>query len=314
VKPAGVIHLLAAGGTIAMTGKHAVPALSGEDLVGAVPGLGAYAPRTRTLGAAPGAHVTLEEALAIARAAAGAADGHGVVVTHGTDTLEETALLCDLLHGGEAPIVFTGAIRPASAPGADGPANVLAAAAVAASPEARGLGALVVFGGEIHAARRVRKTRATSPFAFGSPGAGPVGWVDEGRVTVAARPPRRPPLAVESLRGVVPIAVFGLGDRGEALPPVVDGLVAALPGAGHAHPDLLARLDALAGERPVVAVSRAEQGRVLHETYGFPGSERDLRRSRVIPGGALGPVAARVLLLAGMGARADLRALFTAHG
>jgi len=91
----------------------------------------------------------------IAAAVRAAADGgvRGVVVTHGTDTLEETAMLCDVMHDAEAPIVFTGAIRAASAPGADGPANLMDAVSVARSEEAVGMGVLVVFGGEIHHAR-----------------------------------------------------------------------------------------------------------------------------------------------------------------
>src|SRR4051794_19399690 len=307
----GVIHLVAAGGTIAMTGEHAEPALDGAALVAAVPGLEAYASDVETLGGLPGAHVEPADMLAIARAASAAsADGRGVVVTHGTDTLEETAFLCDLVHGGDAPIVVTGAIRPASAPGADGLANLLAAAAVAADPRARGVGALVVFGGEVHAARWARKAHATSPTAFGSPAAGPVGWVDEGRVTIAARPERVAPLAVPELRGRVPIATFGAGDLAEWLPAGLDGLVAVLPGPGPAPPGLLRRLDARAAEIPVIAASRPDAGRILHETYGFPGSERDVRASRLVPAGALGPASARILLLASLGAGADVAAAF----
>jgi L-asparaginase len=316
-----VIHLLAAGGTIAMRGRHAEPALDAADLVEAVPGLAAYAPRALTVRNLPGAHLGLADALAIARAAVdAAATGDGVVVTHGTDTLEETAFLCDVLHGGEAPIVFTGAIRPASEPGADGPANLLAAAAVAAAPSARGLGTLVCFGGELHAARWARKVRTTSPLAFGSPACGPIGWVDEQRVTLAMQPVRSEPLVVGRLDARVPVLAFGLGDRGEATAGVAatcDGLVAVLLGGGHAHPDLLAALDAVAADRPVVAAVRPVQGRVLHETYGFPGSERDLRASRLVPAGALSPTAARVLLLAALGAGLEgdgLRAAFAARG
>jgi L-asparaginase len=304
-----VIHLLAAGGTIAMLGRHAEPALDAAALAAAAPGLAAYEPRAVTVRNLPGALLGLDDALEIARRAAGAArDGDGVVVTHGTDTLEETAFLCDLLHGGETPIVFTGAIRPASEPGADGPANLLAAAAVAAAPEARGLGVVVCFGGELHAARWVRKVRTTSPLAFGSPACGPLGWVDEARITVALRPVRFAPLALEDLRHRVPVIAFGLGDRGEAVPAVAegaDGLVAVVLGAGHAHPDLLAVLDAVAARMPVVAAVRPVQGRVLHETYGFPGSERDLRASGIVPAGALSQAAARILLLAALGAGLD---------
>src|SRR5918994_1457771 len=116
--------------------------------------------------------------MAVARAAvAEAAAGRGVVVAHGTDTLEETAVLCDLLHGGDAPIVLTGAIRPASAAGADGPANLLDAVRAAGAAATAGLGALVCFGGELHAARAVRKTDSVSPRAFSSPRTGPVGGV-----------------------------------------------------------------------------------------------------------------------------------------
>src|SRR3954468_1392969 len=157
--PARRVRILGAGGTISMTGASATPELDAEALVEALPGLeGRDGLTARTLYNVPSAHLRLADQLSICREARDAARrGIGVVVTHGTDTLEETAMLCDIINDAEAPVVFTGAIRPASAPGADGPANLVDAVSVAASEGAAGHGVLVVFGGEIHHARVVRK-------------------------------------------------------------------------------------------------------------------------------------------------------------
>jgi L-asparaginase len=294
------VLVLATGGTIAMRGERAVPSAGPGELLAAV---GLEGVESRELLGLPGAQIGLAEALAVARTAVEeAAAGRGVVVTHGTDTLEETAFLCDLMHAGEAPIVFTGAIRPASAPGADGPANLIDAVAVAGAAAAAGLGCLVVFGGEIHAARGARKVDSAGPSAFGSPGGGPIGRVVEGRIALRARPVRPGrALAPEHLDFRVPVLVATLGDDLAALDAPCDGAVVAALGGGHLSPAALERVGAAAAQVPVVLAVRPERGAMLEATYGFHGAEGDLRASGAIPAGALSPQAARMKLLACLG-------------
>src|SRR4051794_5637602 len=197
-------------------GGPATPDLDADGLIAAVPALAAHAGlQARTVDTRPGAQLDAEGALAVAReAAAEAQSGRGVVVTHGTDTLEETAFVCDLIYGGDAPVVFTGAIRPASNDGADGPANLLDAVATAGSAEAAGMGVLVAFGGELHAARAARKTDSTGPSAFSSPGLGPLGYAGEGHGRIERRVERRAPLDVGRLDGGGPGGCAGLGAPG----------------------------------------------------------------------------------------------------
>jgi L-asparaginase len=304
--------VLAAGGTIAMAaesgGGPAAPAHDAAALVAAVPALAALPElEARTVDTRPSVQLTAEAALEVAQAAATEADtGRGVVVTHGTDTLEEVALLCDLLYAGDAPIVFTGAMRPASAPGADGPANLLDAAAVAAAADAAGLGVLVAFAGRIHAARAVRKVDSTSPDAFASPVLGPVGRVQEGRARIARRLERRPPVPVAALDAVVHVVSAGLATDGALVDAAVeagaDGLIAVVLGAGHTPPPFLAALRRAATRVPVVATVRPDRGAILRSTYAFEGAERDLRATPVICAGALSPAAARIKLMACLGA------------
>ena len=294
------VTVLAVGGTVSMQGDRAVPALDAGALTSGL------AVDARQLLQLPGALLSRADALSVARAAAHEAGSRGVVVTTGTDTLEELAVLTDVLHAGSNPVVFTGAIRPASAAGADGPANVRDAVAVAAQAPA---GTYVVFAGEIHAARDVRKTDATSPRAFSSPQAGPVGYVAEGRLSPLTPPPRPPHLSPSSLAFTVPVVTTSLGDEGEVLEALagreLDGLVIVTLGAGHLPPKVLALLPR---DVPVVACVRPERGALLRETYGFEGAEGDVRAAGVIPAGRASPQAARMRLLAALGAGADPRA------
>jgi L-asparaginase len=244
-----------------------------------------------------------------------------VVITQGTDTIEETAYLLDLLHDGPEPIVVTGAMRNPTLAGPDGPANLLAALQVAASPKAAGLGCLVVFADEIHAAARVRKTHATSPATFASPNGGPLGYLVEGAPAVINRPVHRFTVARTLHRQPrVGLYTATLGDDGmllDKLSAYLDGAVVAAFGAGHVPDNWVVRLTNLAGRIPVVLSSRAGAGPVLQATYGFAGSERDLLARGLIRAGLLDPYKSRILLhclLAAGVERPGIVAAFAAAG
>jgi L-asparaginase len=309
------VRLLAAGGTIAMSGERAIPALDAEQLIGAVPGLGDV-PRLEAenvLGV-PGPQMKLDEALALCRRARDvAAGGEGVVITTGTDTLEELAMCSALLHTADAPIVLTGANRPASRPGADGPANLLDAVAVAGTGRTAGVGAVVVFGGEIHAATTVRKVDSTGPAAFGSPVAGPIGRVVEGRIWLHARPIGLPAaLDPVTLEHRVEIVTAALGDDGAQLERAAahaDGLVIVAFGAGHITPGMLTQLRAVADIKPVLITCRPERASMLFATYGFAGAEPDLRATAAVSVPFLSAPAARMALLCCLGAGLDVKAV-----
>ncbi|MFF1546012.1 asparaginase [Streptomyces sp. NPDC058291] len=298
------VAVISLGGTIAMTAQTdggAAPTLSADDLVAAVPGLASTGIHVEVhdFRQLPGASLAFSDLLELAvKVETLAVDG--VVVTQGTDTIEETAYLLDLVSSGDTPIVVTGAMRNASMAGADGPANVLSAIRVAASTEARGTGCVVVFAEEIHAARWVRKTHATSPTAFTSY-PGPIGYVAENRVRLTTRPSTFPVIDPHGVTAPARTAVFtvGLGDDGTLLPVLgdhVDGLVVAAFGAGHVPMACVDALSDLAKRMPVVLASRTGSGPVLRQTYGFPGSESDLLGRGLISGSTLDPFKARVLL------------------
>lgn len=291
------------GGTISMTAHSggAVARAGADELVEAVPQLAALdvdldAVDFRRL---PSAFLSFSDIVGLVDAAA-ARDVDGIVVVQGTDTIEETAYLIDLLWTADTPVAVTGAMRNPSLAGADGPANLLAAVTVAASERFRGLGALVVFNDEVHAARHVRKTHSTSTATFGSPNAGPIGWLVEGvAVPVATVARRRTYAPSRPLSASVPVLAIGLDDDGvllRGLDGACDGLVVAGLGAGHVPEQLAEPLGVLARRVPVVFASRTGGGPVLAHTYGFTGSETDLLARGLIGAGLLDAYKARVLL------------------
>ncbi|MGY4963632.1 asparaginase [Streptomyces sp. 900105245] len=305
------VLVLALGGTIAMTptssASGVAPTLTGSDLVAAVPGLRGFEVSTEDFRKLPGASLTISDIVDLVhRLEQADREGvDGIVVTQGTDTLEETAFLTDLYYRGSAPVVFTGAMRSATAAGADGPANILAAVQAATSGGLRGAGVFVVLGDEIHAARYVRKMHTTSPAAFTSPAAGPVGHLVEGAVRLRHPLKRTAPVALPLTPAVVPaeveVVTASLGSSGillEGLEGKIAGLVVAAFGVGHVPQTWVSRLASLAEAMPVVLASRIGTGPVLTSTYAFPGSESDLLARGLIAAGALDPYKARLVLAA----------------
>lgn len=209
----------------------------------------------------------------------------GVVITHGTNTLEETAFALHLTVRSERPVVLAGAIRPASALGTDGALNLVRAVQVAASPDVSGLGVLVVLDDTVHSARDVTKTATFRLDAFKSPNSGPLGYADaDGRVVIYHQPrPRDPALDFEiadlARLPRVDIVVSHVGADGALIDAAVaagaSGIVSAGTGAGRCTPEEDLALDRAIGQGVVVCqASRVGSGRV-------PRSPRMSRRGLV---------------------------------
>jgi L-asparaginase len=304
------VRVLFLGGTIAMTkdeltGGELLPELSGSELLAGVPLPTDVVVEPVDVVRVDSSALTFDTCLhALDLADEAVQDGvDGVVVVQGTDSLEETSFLWDLLWAHDEPLVVTGAMRSPDHPGADGPANLVAAVAAAASSRCRDQGVLAVVGDEIHAARFVAKRHASSPAAFGSPELGPVGRFSEGTPVLLARLERRTPLA-RPVRADRPwprvgLVTAGLDDDPSAylaVAGVSHGLVVEGFGAGQLRPEVADALVDVAARMPVLLASRAGAGAVATRTYGGPGSGSDLHRRGLVPTGHLGALKARVLL------------------
>jgi L-asparaginase len=302
------IAIRALGGTISMKsqGAGAAPVLGASSLVETAAGLDRIADvDAQTVRTIAGASLTISDLVALheelERSCANGANG--VVVIQGTDTLEETAYLLDLVWTRAEPLVLTGAMRTADAVGADGPANLLAAVTVAADPSAANRGALVVLSDEIHDGRFVRKTHTSRVAAFSSPSAGPAGVVHEGRAIFYRPASARRPLILAKEAPVPRIALVQatLGAESTLLEAAVesyDAIVVEALGGGHVPAWWVDPLTRAVERVPVVLASRTGSGHVLERTYDFPGSERGLLRAGLLPAGILDGAKARILTLA----------------
>ena len=311
------VAIFAMGGTIAMAGRGergVTPSLGADALVEAVPQLAEVASvEAQTFRLLPSPEVTIPDLFALADAIEqAAADGaQGVVVTHGTDTMEESAFVLDRILALDAPVVVTGAMRNPTLAGPDGPANLLNSVRLAVHEPARGLGVMVVMNDEIHAARYVQKGVTSNPAAFRSAPAGPLGWFAEGAVRLVSIPGPRRRVAVARGAEVVPVALLTvtLGDDGRligrALGAGYRGIVMECTGGGHAAGWVADRLAGAAAQVPVVMASRTGAGEMLRQTYDFKGSEIDLLARGLISAGWLDGLKARLLLTLLLMAGAD---------
>ncbi len=235
----------------------------------------------------------------------------GVVVTHGTDTMEESAYLVDLAHTAATPVVFTGAQRAADEPDADGPRNLADAIRLAAAPAARDLGAVICMAGRAYDARNVTKVRTLALDAFDAPGYGHVAEVYGGQVAVSAAPRRPARFSLAELGeltarvDVVPLMVGVDASLLQAARQAgARGIVLAAFGAGNANPTVVAEVAQCVDAGIVVLiVSRCREGPVA-PIYGSGGGV-DLERAGAIFAGNLRAPKARLLLAAALGAAPD---------
>lgn len=303
------IVLLATGGTIASRYDaklgRTIASQRADELLRMLPQVADFAEiEVHDIATIPSYQMDLQFAFGLARRIKDVVDRPdvaGVVVTHGTDTMEETCYLADLLLDSDKPAVFTGAQRANDDPQSDGPFNLLNAVRVAASPLTRGLGAMICFNATIHAARDVTKVHASAVETFQSYEHGALGEVDGAKVIIHRRPVLRRSFKVDRLEERVELFRLALGIDLRGLEAAIERGVAGLviEGFGRGNgPSRLTELVRLATRKniPVVVTSRCPAGRV-QPVYGGGGGGRDLADAGGIFAGDLKGPKARLLLM-----------------
>jgi L-asparaginase len=323
------VHIVATGGTIAMQldpdQGGAVPTVSGTDWIAAVPEIGRFAQLSvEEFSNIPSEHMTPEcwTRLAVRlNEIVRAGDVQGIVITHGTDTMEETAFFLDLTVPGDIPIVLTGAQRPASAPDADGPRNLRDAVQVAACSASRGRGVMIVMHGEIHTACEATKTFTEDLDAFESHSRTDLGNIFAGQVhfTNETLPRRHVPLSAHLPRVDIIPMYAGADDVAlqAALAHGAAGLVISAVGAGNVNQSLFDGIRAALHQGVAVVISTRVPHGLVRPLYAYTGGGLSLRKAGAIMAGDLTPQKARVLLMLALavGERGeDLRERFEGGG
>jgi L-asparaginase len=316
------ITVIFTGGTIAMkfdaNSGGAVPSLSGAEIVRKLPSLGDIAAlNIIDFSNKPGPHIVLNDVIEWSKLIEqlykqDKADG--VVITQGTDTIEETAYALDLLMAENRPTIITGSMRNSSQPGFDGPANLYDSILTAAAEAARGRGVLVVFNDEIHLAREVTKVNATQLNAFHSPLFGPVGVIYGNKVEFIRKAEFGENLSVPKISSRVELVKFTIDMSNLFLDAVrnspVDGLVIEGSGVGHVSNSMIDSIKSLIKTgKVIVLTSRCHEGLVLEDNYSFVGSEKSLRDMGVIIAPGLSGLKARIKLILALSRTRDLNTI-----
>jgi L-asparaginase len=305
-----MIHLLFTGGTISMHRDQAaggnVPTYGGEALVGFTRGLAAVGPyQIENWAMLPACHLgpdRLWDLRERVREIAESGEVRGIVITHGTDTIEESAYLLDRTLEPGVPVAITGAMRTSSDEGWDGPRNLLDAATVAANSESAGRGVMVVFNGKIFAGRTAVKVHATDLDAFAAPHAGPIGRVADARIVYGNGQVAVGRGAAARLRGLtarvalVPVVVGDTGEMLDLARPTHDGVVIMAFGSGNVPPGAVPAIGRwIEQDKPVVISTRCPLG-VVTPVYAFEGGGSRLAAMGAVPAGARTPSQARMEL------------------
>ncbi|MCL6442443.1 MAG: asparaginase [Alicyclobacillus sp.] len=295
------VRIITTGGTIASLPQDngdLAASLSGEELVQRLGMASVQVDTLTTMGSFAFNYETLAFIGERVIEALESPDVQGVVLTHGTDTMEETAFYLSLTTGHYMkPVVLTGAQLDASNPYGDGPNNLRNAVCIAQSESARNIGTVIAFAGFLYAAREVRKVDTNALEAFDSPGWGPVGRMDGDRVIVLRQADRKPVLNVKV---PVPVALvrLGVGMTGAEFQQMCTGykgVVLEAFGRGNAHPSIHSEISRLVQQGvPVIITSRCIRGAV-RPVYGGGGG-RDLERAGAWFAGDLAGEKARILL------------------
>ena len=283
------IGLISTGGTIATTVDEAgaKPRLHAEELIEDVPALADETEVTTfDIFTKPSTHVTpsdMAEISALVSDIADANDVDAVIITHGTDTIEETAYFLHRTYAGDMPVLLTGAMRKSTDTGADGPANILAALQFAQSDYLRGIGPVVVMADQAFAARDVTKVHSNTISAFGSLGHGPIGTIVEGQPEISYLPvDRGSPLSLipEEITNEVVILTASAGVSLTLFEAAQDaaGVVIAGTGGGRVPPTVVKAIEELRNQDiPVLMVPRSPAGYPSYRTYDFPGAGKNLK-------------------------------------
>ncbi|MBU5488611.1 asparaginase [Clostridium sp. MSJ-8] len=308
------------GGTISMKIDKklnaAIPSLTNEEIMSMVTGIEEYGIiENYNFSKLPSPHMTIEMMLELSKFTQSIVDRRdidAVVITHGTDTLEETAYFLDLTISTKKPIIVTGAMKSSSELGYDGPFNLANSICTAISDEAVDRGVLVCFNGTLHSAREVTKVNSMALDAFHTPSFGPIGIVDNNKVLFYRESQKSHVLSIDNVDAIVPLIKCTAGMESSYIEYLlkennIDGIIIEGLGRGNVPPNMLDSISScLKNNIPVVLVSRCYEGRV-HESYGYEGGGKQLREMGVIFGDNMQGQKARIKLLVALSYNKDTK-------
>lgn len=305
------IIIIFTGGTISMKKNinlnGALPSMQSNDIIHLIPDINNIANISRMdFSTIPSPHMSPSKMLELSKIIYEKSKNYdGIVVTHGTDSLEETSYLVDLTYNSHKPVVFTGSMKTSSDFGWDGASNLIDAVITAASEESENKGVLVVMNKEIHCSSQVTKTNTQSIDTFKSLSFGAIGFVENNKSYFYFNYTKHEYIPTAKIESNVSLIKCACGMDDKLIKFCIDsgskGIVIEGMGSGNLPPDMLSGIDyAISKKIPVILVSRCMLGRVC-DNYAYEGGGKDLTKRGVILGGNLNGQKARIKLMVALG-------------